>query len=107
MRNVLVAVLLHLLAVPACAQYSFAERYNMTRLDLTAGLPHNYVNHIFVDSKGFVWVACYGGGAVRYDGYTFMSLRPETPDGSISHSCKGFAEDRHQRLWTGSQIRTG
>ena len=100
MRNVLVAVLLHLLAVPACAQYSFAERYNMTRLDLTAGLPHNYVNHIFVDSKGFVWVACYGGGAVRYDGYTFMSLRPETPDGSISHSCKGFAEDRHQRLWT-------
>ena len=100
MRAFLVVLLFHLLSMPARAQHSFVERYNMLRLDLTAGLPHNNVNHIFVDSKGFVWVSCYGGGAVRYDGYTFLSLRPATRDGTVSHSCKGFAEDRHQRLWT-------
>ena len=75
------------------------EQYNMARLDLTAGLPHDNVNHIFVDSHGFIWVSSYGGGAVRYDGYTFMT--PDFGSGKVamSNSCKGFAEDRHQRLW--------
>ena len=75
------------------------ERYSMTNLDVSSGLPHNHVNDIFVDSKGFLWISCYGGGAVRYDGYTFMRPHLMTNSGSISNSCKGFAEDRHQRLW--------
>lgn len=109
MRAVLVILLLQLLSVPVRAQQSqnvafqsdlFVERYNMSCLDLTVGLPHNNVNHIFVDSKGFIWVSSYGGGAVRYDGYMFMRPHLMTNGGSISNSCKGFAEDRHQRLWT-------
>ena len=75
------------------------EQYNMTHLGLTAGLPHDHVNQIFVDSRGFVWVSSYGGGAVRYDGYTFMTPDIGGTHVTWSNSCKGFAEDAYHRLW--------
>lgn len=93
--------LVTLLSLCAAAQPigGLLEQYNMTRLDLTAGLPHDNVNHIFVDSHGFVWVSSYGGGAVRYDGYSFMAPDMGGAHATLSNSCKGFAEDTHQRLW--------
>ena len=96
MRKVFVVLLFQLLSAPVFSQRSTSllERYNMSCLDLTIGLPHDNVNHIFVDSQGFVWVSSYGGGAVRYDGYTFKA-----PSQGESRSCLGFAEDRHHRLW--------
>ena len=96
MRVVFLFVILQMLSASLRAQLSSSllERYNMSCLDLTSGLPHDHVNHIFVDSQGFVWVSSYGGGAVRYDGYTFQA-----PHQGDSRSCLGFAEDRHQRLW--------
>ena len=94
--SLLVILLMQLLSLPARSSQSdmLVERYNMTRLDLTVGLPHDHVTDIFVDSRGFVWVSSYGGGAVRYDGYSFMA-----PQQGVSRSCLGFSEDRHQRLW--------
>ena len=96
MRVVLFIVLLQMLSTSVRAQLSSSllERYNMSCLDLTKGLPHDHVNHLFVDSQGFVWVSSFGGGAVRYDGYTFRA-----PSQGDSRACLGFAEDRHQRLW--------
>ena len=81
------------------AQEQLTTRYNMSLLDLTAGLPHNYVNQIYSDSQGFIWISTYGGGAVRYDGYTFMKPTVSHSSGVFSTSCLGFAEDGHQRLW--------
>lgn len=94
--SLLVILLMQSLSLPARSSQSdmLVERYNMTRLDLTVGLPHDHVTDIFVDSRGFVWVSSYGGGAVRYDGYSFMA-----PQQGDSRSCLGFSEDRHQRLW--------
>ena len=96
MRVLFLFVILQMLSASLRAQLSSSllERYNISCLDLTSGLPHDHVNHIFVDSQGFVWVSSYGGGAVRYDGYTFQA-----PHQGDSRSCLGFAEDRHQRLW--------
>ena len=96
MRVLFIALILQMLSTAVRAQFSstLLERYNMTCLDLTSGLPHDHVNHIFVDSQGFVWVSSYGGGAVRYDGYTFKA-----PHQGDSRSCLGFAEDHHRRLW--------
>ena len=102
MRKSLKCLLLSVLltvSVPSWSQPTLLDRYNVTSLDLSSGLPHNNVNDIFVDSRGFVWVSSYGGGAVRYDGYTFMFPHLTPRSGSISNSCKGFAEDAHQRLW--------
>ena len=71
------------------------ERYNVSYIDLSNGLPHNNVSAIFIDSNGFLWIGTYGGGLVRYDGYGMMypMLRLN------SNSCKSIAEDRFKRLW--------
>jgi ligand-binding sensor domain-containing protein/AraC-like DNA-binding protein len=92
-------VLLQLLVGIVAAKDMLTDRYNITCLDLTAGLPHNNVNQIFADSQGFVWISTYGGGAVRYDGYSFTMPVLNRLTRLSSNSCKGFAEDRHQRLW--------
>ena len=53
------------------------DRYNLTSLDLSNGLPHNHVSDIFMDSNGFLWISTYGGGLVRY------VFREETKGGSV------------------------
>lgn len=81
------------------AQNGLVGRYNVSYLDQRSGLPHNFVNDIFTDSRGFVWVAIYGGGLVRYDGYGFM-MPQQVQSGSLgSNSCKSVAEDGCERLW--------
>ena len=95
----LIGCLLAFLAGTSVAQNVLTERYNMTYLDLSAGLPHHHVNQIFADSQGFVWVSTYGGGAVRYDGYSFTMPVLDRQSGGSSNSCQGFAEDGYQRLW--------
>jgi ligand-binding sensor domain-containing protein/AraC-like DNA-binding protein len=99
MRRWVFFVLLQLLIGSVTAKDVLTDRYNITCLDLAAGLPHNNVNQIFADSQGFVWISTYGGGAVRYDGYSFTMPVLNRLTRMSSNSCKGFAEDRHRRLW--------
>ena len=102
----LIGCLLAFFVSGSMAQNVLTERYNMTCLDLSAGLPHLHVNQIFADSQGFVWISTYGGGAVRYDGYSFTMPVLERHAGSSSNSCQGFAEDGHQRLWVAYDEQT-
>lgn len=76
-------------------QTRLTERYNVSYLDLSNGLPHNNISALFTDSNGFLWIGTYGGGLVRYDGYGMM----EPPLDLNSNSCKTIAEDRFKRLW--------
>lgn len=71
------------------------ERYNLSYINLENGLPHNNVSALYTDSNGFLWIATYGGGLVRYDGYGMMSPML----GLKSLSCKSITEDRFKRLW--------
>ena len=71
------------------------ERYNLTYLDLSNGLPHNNVSDIFKDSNGFLWISTFGGGLVRYDGYGVMEPRLDLN----SKSCRSITEDDFRRLW--------
>lgn len=47
------------------------KRYHLDVLAMNNGLPSNFVDDIYQDSYGFVWVCSRAGGLVRYDGYTF------------------------------------
>lgn len=98
-HKVLITMLCLLGMLSVQAQPLLNRQYNISFLDLTSGLPQNNVNQIFADSHGFIWISTYGGGAVRYDGYSYVSPGLNSPKGIISNSCKGFAEDSHQRLW--------
>lgn len=45
------------------------------------GLPHNYINSIYQDSDGFIWLATRNG-VCRYDGYAFDTYKTILADGS-------------------------
>ena len=96
-RQLLTLIALALsIAIGSKAQEALlTERYNVSYLDLGNGLPHNNVSAIFVDSNGFLWIGTYGGGLVRYDGYSMMSPIVKLN----SNSCKSITEDRFKRLW--------
>ena len=81
------------------AQVMVTERYNVAALDVRSGLPHNNVNQIFADSRGFIWVATSGGGVARYDGYTFFKPVMGVDRAAESISCRAVAEDGFHRLW--------
>ena len=86
--------------LPLTSHLSFAgnlltDRYNLTSLDLSNGLPHNHVSDIFMDSNGFLWICTYGGGLVRYDGYGVMEPQLDLN----SKSCRSITEDHFHRLW--------
>ena len=85
----------------SCMALSIWEqnRYNVSILDMSSGLPHNWVNSVYEDSRGFIWVATYGGGLVRYDGYVFT--KPYSTENMLMHSnsCRSVVEDRYGRLW--------
>lgn len=49
------------------AQGGLPSRYNVSYLNMAAGMPNNFADDIFQDSYGFVWISTHGGGLVRYD----------------------------------------
>ena len=53
----------------------FTVQAQMARLYTTEnGLPNSQVNHIYQDSRGFVWISTENGLA-RFDGRDFRSFR--------------------------------
>ena len=97
MPNRSLGIVMALLLSLACwgSESILTERYNLSYLDLDHGLPHNNISALYTDSNGFLWVATYGGGLVRYDGYGMM----QPVLGLNSNSCKSVTEDPFKRLW--------
>ena len=93
---VMMVMVLSCMANPMLDNY----RYNVSFLDMQAGLPHNCVNSVYEDSRGFIWVATYGGGLVRYDGYGFTRSFPSESHTVLhSNSCRNVVEDKFGRMW--------
>ncbi len=98
----------HLLALTAAlmtalggfAQDILLKEYNVSYLGLATGMPNNFVDDIFQDSYGFMWISTHGGGLVRYDGYGFKNFGLGNATVSLrSNSCRNVCEDRFKRLW--------
>jgi ligand-binding sensor domain-containing protein len=49
-----------------------AERLPLQAYTTAEGLPHNEINKIVRDSRGFLWF-CTGDGLSRFDGYSFTN----------------------------------
>lgn len=99
LRGVVVAALLAA-GLPMRGAESLMSLYDMSQVDMSRGLPSNYVDDLHTDSYGFVWLATNGGGLVRYDGYTLRYFGVGSgPLALRSNSCHGIAEDRYRRLW--------
>lgn len=94
------------LASPAIlwAQESFTNRYNTIYITMNEGLPNNFVDDIYKDRQGFLWISMSGGGLARYDGYEFVNFTPATPHCRLkSNFIRKVYEDNFQRLWVVSE----
>ncbi len=80
-----------LFAFPSAQHYSFR---NYTVAD---GLGSSSVNHIFQDSKGFIWFATQGGGAGKFNGKEFIAYTKR--DGLINNDVTYITEDRTGNIW--------
>ena len=63
MKKLIISMFVLLTAAEGALAQGLLERYNVTNLDVQTGLPHNHVNGIFADSRGFIWISSYGGGS--------------------------------------------
>lgn len=77
---------------------SVAQKIFFEQLTTAEGLPSDYVNSVFRDSKGFLWIAT-DKGACRYDGMNFIYLNKD--NGLTSNFVNCFAEDPDGNIWIG------
>ena len=80
-----------------------ALSYKVSYLTADNGLSRNHVNHIFRDTRGFMWIST-SKGLDRFDGYDFIhynSRNSENPLISDNVSC--IEEDRNGDLWIGTE----
>lgn len=97
----IISLLVALIVSMGCiAQSRTTAKYNVSYLNMATGMPNNFVDDIFQDSYGFIWISTHGGGLVRYDGYKVASLGyTATPTALRSNSCRNVSEDNFHRLW--------
>ncbi len=92
--------LLVIVSYQCLSQNTLVERYNCSILNMSCGLPNNFVDDIYMDHNGFIWISTRGGGLVRYDGYDYQYFGVGNQGISLrSNSCRNVYEDGFHRLW--------
>ncbi|WP_437922075.1 two-component regulator propeller domain-containing protein [Sphingobacterium sp. LRF_L2] len=82
------------------AQNSLSSSYTFRSLTIAKGLPINYVDDIYKDSKGFIWISTQGGGLSRYDGYECLNFDVNNKLLPLkSNFIRQVCEDHFGRLW--------
>jgi two-component sensor histidine kinase/ligand-binding sensor domain-containing protein len=93
-RILVVYFLLH------CVFHADAQQYYFKNYTIADGLGSSSINHIFQDSKGYIWFATQGGGISRFNGKTFHTYTKA--DGLISNDITFIAEDKAGNIWIGT-----
>ncbi|MDR2146738.1 MAG: response regulator [Tannerella sp.] len=78
----------------------FSSRYKVSYITMDNGLSNNFVEDIYKDRQGFLWIATSGGGLSRYDGYDFLNFNTNTAPVKVrSNFVLTLCEDAFNRLW--------
>jgi signal transduction histidine kinase/ligand-binding sensor domain-containing protein/DNA-binding response OmpR family regulator len=102
-------ILIAWLWTPTAAAEGSEHRTPTDRLQFTAltrddGLPHDFVDDLYKDSRGFLWIATRGEGLARYDGHEFLGLNMTHSRIHLrSNFISTLTEDSFGRLWVGSE----
>ena len=99
----LLAALACLAAAATAAASTFDESYTRGTLTMDDGLNCNFVDHMFKDEQGFVWIATGGGGLARFDGYDVINYDINTTPGLKSNFVHRMCTDTHGRMWVASE----
>ncbi len=73
-----------------------AQPFNFTVYRENDGLPSGYIQSVFEDSRGYLWI-CTFGGLSRFDGRTFKNY--DIKDGLPGNFCDEMCEDKLGNLW--------
>lgn len=110
MKRIFLYLELLLISVKTINVYGQPMRHDVTSdylfsyLTVENGLPNNFIDDIYKDHHGFIWIITYGGGLLRYDGYDFISYNINSYPSSIkSNFVKKVCEDNFHRLWIASE----
>ena len=91
---------------PAVAQSpnsDFTANYLFSYLTVDNGLPNNFVDAIYKDSHGFMWICTMGGGLVKHDGYNFVHFNNRSDYQIKSNYVHSVCEDNFDRLWIATE----
>ena len=81
------------------ATMGWAGNYRFQHVDSKSGLPHQQVEALAQDAKGYMWIGTRNGLA-RYDGYDIRTYYHTSQPHSLSHNfVHGLHVDRQNRLW--------
>lgn len=102
LKKHLVFVLFILTCLLGQAQYNFS----FTSFSYDQGLSDNYVEAIYEDSRGFIWIGTRSG-LNRFDGHSFMQLTlplssRQTAHDVGRHYITSLVEDKSGVLWIGT-----
>ena len=81
------------------SQNLYAQTYmaDIRHISVEDGLSNRFVNTVFEDSRGFIWIGTQHG-LNRYDGYNFTTFTTENSN-LRSNNITSIREDKNQRLW--------
>ena len=93
-KNYLVIIIVLLTTLSSRSQKIFFEQ-----LTTAEGLSSDYVNCVFRDSKGYLWIGT-DKGVCRYDGNRFLYLNKD--NGLTSNFVSNITEDQQKNIWFGT-----
>jgi ligand-binding sensor domain-containing protein/AraC-like DNA-binding protein len=86
------------------ARETASAHFNISYITMDDGLPANFIDDIYKDAQGFLWVSTSGGGLARYDGFEFVHFTiASSPVGLSGNFVNRVVEDRFNRLWIATE----
>src|ERR1700747_318408 len=79
-----------------CSAAVFSQQYNIKSYTTKNGLANSIVNHIFLDSHGYLWFATQGGVS-RFDGKNFVNYTSK--QGLPGNDITFISEDAKGNIW--------
>jgi len=99
MKKIFLATILFVFSLNA----SWPLPYKINYLTADNGLSRNLVDHIFRDSRGFMWIST-SNGLDRYDGYSFIHFNSRNSGNALqSDNVHCVEEDNNGNLWVGTE----
>lgn len=90
-------------AIAQSTENTVVDQYNFAHITMENGLLHNYIDDIYSDKKGFIWIAT-SNGLSRFDGYEFVHYNMYSDPTTLkSNFVKKICEDDFNRLWIATE----
>ena len=79
--------------------------YQFSHLTVRDGLPHNQINCVYKDDKGFIWFGTMAGLA-RFDGYSFKVYQHKAQDSTAlaDNDIRNITEGPNKKLWITNRV---